>query len=212
MVIYVSGPVGERFERYFTAHFPGFEAHTKDGDGVPDFYNPQFGFWVEAKAGNARWGVQLHARQLNFDKLREPVVYCMGLHSLSRIENKLNRKSSLAASKLLDEQMEFREIYFMTREVVDAVMKQETRISAETHRIYCSMKRHMFRDILRDRRFRRRGVLAASAQAFYGYDRSQFDVVEISASQDQVIPVRGVFLDKRKDQAVAEYLKAQGII
>lgn len=108
--------------------------------------------------------------------------------------------------------MEFSDVYFVTREIVDAVMQRETRISTEDHRIYCSMKEHMFRDILRNRRFRRHNVQISSAQAFYGYDRSQFDFLEIPQRQNEVVPVRGVVLHKEKDQVVAEYLRRQGIL
>ena len=101
-MVYVSGPVGDRFERYFAEHFPGFESHTKDGENIPDFYNPKFGFWLEAKAGNVGWGVQLKARQLRFENLTEPVVYCVGLHSLVGTMEILKRKTYAAAAKILE--------------------------------------------------------------------------------------------------------------
>ena len=212
-MVYASGPVGDRFERYFSAHFPGFESHTNDGEGVPDFYNPKFGFWVETKAGHVGWGVRLKAHQLRFESLTEPVVYCMGLHELDNVQEMVRGRSDQEAARILGRRMDFSEVYFVTREIVDAVMQRETRISKKDHRIYCSMKKHMFRDLLQNRSFRRHGVSMPTAEGFYGYDRSQFDFYDLSTPRPrEIVPVRGVVLSKTKDQVVAEYLRQEEII
>jgi hypothetical protein len=213
-MVYVQRDIGGRFERYLQRHFPGLKSHVSDGEKVPDFFNPQSGFWMEAKVGNIGWGVRLKRYQgENFQGIEQPVIYCLGLHNFDDARKRLKGKKESERRDILRREMNILEVYFITGEIIDAVLEQESRLNGKETIEYCMMKRHICRDIIRDRSFRRHGVLMPTAEGFYGYDRSQFDFYDLSKPRpEEVVPVRGVVLHKIKDRVVTDYLRRQQII
>jgi hypothetical protein len=209
----ITGNIGRRFERYFQSHFPGFESHTNDGRNVPDFYNRDGNFWVEAKVGNRRWGPDLkHYQRDSFGDMGRPIVFCFGLHDFDDALERLTGKSDEEMRQILGHNMRIEEIFFVTRGVVDAVLAKETRVSATTGRVYCTIKRPIIRNIFSGESFRRFGEKVDSAQIYYGYDEAGLEIYRPRDIRKTKVPISGIILDPKKDQAVAEYFGEQGII
>lgn len=206
----VETSIGNRFERFFAGNFPGFENHTQDKE-VPDFYNPEFGFWVETKVGNIAWGVRLKADQKKrFENIHEPIVYYLGLHNFDDAKARLERRSESDRQRMLRRSMQILESYFVTSDIIQKVLDKESRLNGKKTIPYCMMKRHIFRDILRERGFRRFNVRHDSASTYYGYDKADYEMVEFDTIQKPG-NLRGIILPK-EDRIIRPYLESCGLI
>ncbi len=208
----ISTGIGARFESCFQAYFPGFESHVDDGKHVPDFHNSLEGFWVETKVGNKRWGPDLkHYQKDRFRDVEEPVVYCLGLHNFDDATIRLAGKTNGQIRRILKRNMKILEVYLITQDVVNAVIDRETRVS-EKGRKYCTMKRPIFRSILSGKPFKRFGEPIISAESYYGYDKNNLKIYRDCDIKQTQVPIKGIVLDREKDEAVLEYLTHRGII
>lgn len=207
--------IGRRFEEFFIEHFPGFEPHTKDGDRIPDFYNPKFNFWVEVKCGNQEWGVRLKEEQRDsFRQLGEPIIYFIGLHNFEDALQRLRGKTDAQRLRLLRRKMDILETHLVSSEIVDRVIEKETRSNGKETIRYCMMKKHILTDIMTDRHFTRQGVVQPSAEAFYGHDRSDFEFYDFSEQRTRNAArakLASVILAKEHEN-VADYLRRRRIL
>ena len=206
----ISDAIGARFEKHFMKTFQGFQDYRLYKT-VPDFYNPEFNFWVETKAGNSRWGVRPKEEQIEcFQKLKEPVVYCIGLHSFDHAEARLSGKTPLGMERILRNQMEFIELYWVTQKVVAKIWERENRLSENGKQRYCMAKKHILQDILLDRSCKRRNVSVSSARDFYGLNSEDFFFSSLEEGQDPR-KTRGIVL-AHGDSGVLGYLRDQGVL
>jgi len=209
----VSRSIGNRFERYFQTYFPWFESHVNDGHNVPDFYNPTGKFWVEAKVGNRRWGPDLkHYQRDNFKRINEPIIYCFGLHNFDDARTRLDGKSNIEMRHILRHQMRIEEVYFITKDIVEAVIDAETRVSKDG-RAYCTMKRPILKSLFSGKPFKRFGKPVKSAEEYYGYENSNLDIYQEQNLVDHTsIPLKGIMLSKETDKSILDYLRLQNMI
>lgn len=201
--------IGERFEDFFMEHFPGFEdrrINKRNESNVPDFYNPQFGFWVETKVGNLLWGVRLKEYQMqSFGKFQEPVVYCLGLHNFNHAQKKLWEKCTNTRKKILQKEMGILEVYFLTQEVIRAVWNADKRLNDKSTIEYCTMKRHTIQDILLNRKCKRQGIKIEHAREYYGLGEELEYSSDINTPPQQL--VRGLVLMQTLDDPIKRYLQ-----
>lgn len=203
--------IGQRFEEFFLERLPGFEDHTADNERRPDFYNPQYGFWVETKVGNIGWGVRLKQyQQANFPDIEEEVVYFCGLHDFNQAIARLSGKTKSQRRAILKRDMHIVETYFVDRRIVEKVWEKENRLNEKGTIVYCMMKAHIFRDLILNRSFRRFGQRVANADRYYGLDRTQFSFDSFRDNPAGGF-ITGLML-QRKNSGARTYLSEQGLL
>lgn len=201
----ISEAIGWRLESLFLKTFQGFVDCRKD-KVVPDFYNPEFGFWVECKNGNWQWGERLKSDQgRRFERISEPIVYFLGLHTYDHARLKLAEKTPGEMRQILGRWMKVPETYIVTDDIVDAVLREESRLNKKGTIRYCMMKRSVIRHIFEDRSFQRFAEHIPSAHEYFGYDRKNFDWTSRDVPVSSVANLTGVVLRKKEDDRVAEY-------
>ena len=207
----ISDLIGERFEEFFRRRFPGFEDHREDRMKTPDFYNPKYGFWVEAKAGNARWGVRLKREQVEkFERILEPVVYCCGLHDFTDANARLAGKSEDEIRDILKRELNIVQAYFAARKVIARVWDIDSRLNSRGTIEYCMMKGHIFRDILLNRKCQRKGVRVEQARTHYGLTEDEFNFHSMAQAPARGF-VYGTILAKAEERVIA-YLRDNSVL
>ena len=196
--------IGTRFENFIQEHFPGLENTTKDMR-VPDFFHPKK-LWIEAKVGNQLWGPRIKAYQIRrFKRLEDPLIYALGLHDFNRAKERLEHYSSKERQKILKKEMNINEIYLVSKDIVEKIWNKESRVNGKGTLIYCMIKKAIFRNIIREREFRRGGELIASAQDFYEFNRNEYVMDEPNGK------LWGAILHKKTDSRAIEILQDYGI-
>lgn len=169
----VQESIGLRWEEVLKTRFPQLIQSDVRSD-LPDFYHPE-GFWIEAKAGNRLWGGRVKSYQFEqVSRLDEPVVYAFGMHDLDNALRRVSQKTERGRQRYLSRHLRFVEIYFVSGKLLQKVHDKEKRISRKEGLEYCMIKPSILRNILQDRAFSRFGTQIGSAEAYYGFDRSQY--------------------------------------
>jgi hypothetical protein len=195
--------IGSEFERFFSNSFPGFVNTTEDLR-VPDFHNPDYNFWVEAKVGNQRWGPRIKKYQIEqFKDLREPVVYAAGFHDYDDAIRRLGCKSEANQKRALRERMHFSMIVFVNSDLMASIWEKDSRVSKERAEEYLMFKSSVVRNIISNRPFKRWGEVISSAPEYYHFNQSAFLMTEPKPGQITAI---GTMLHREKDQRVIDYL------
>jgi hypothetical protein len=197
--------IGTRFENFIQENFPGLENTTKD-IRVPDFFHPS-GLWIEVKIGNQLWGPRIKEYQIErFKRLKEPLIYALGLHDFDRAKERLEDFDSKERQEILEREMNINEVYLVSQEIVEKVWNKESRINDRRTMVYCMVKRAMFRNIIRERKFRKGGKLIESAQNFYGFNRKDYLMHEPTNGD-----IWGSILHKRNDSRAIGILEDYGV-
>lgn len=199
--------IGYTLENVFSKNFPGFDNHADDGEGVPDFYNPKFGFWVECKNGNILWGQRLKSDQEeSFKRVSGPIVYFLGLHDYHAATQRLAGKSLNQMKQTLGRWMEIKETYLITDSVINSVLRQESRLNKKGTISYCMLKKSLITHILQDRSFTRFNQRVNSAHEYLEYSPQDFTLKEFSPFFGNM-HLAGIFLEKKQDSPVEAYLR-----
>ena len=164
--------IGLRWENILQERYPSLIS-TRHEDNVPDFYHPS-GFWIEAKAGNVRWGGRLKWKQLAQVKdFSDPTVYAFGMHNFNDAEARLTQKNEGWRQRCLEKNMDIVENYFISSEVVRGILEADTKVSGNGMR-YCMVKPCTLRNIIFDRTFSRDNKRIESSADYYGFERGDY--------------------------------------
>lgn len=201
--------IGDEFEREFSRRFPGFENSTLN-ERVPDFYNPDYQFWVETKAGNKEWGPRIKKYQIDrFRELDQPTVYALGFHKFDDALKRLNRKSEEKQRKMLEEEMFFDYIFFVNANLIASIWNKDAKVSSTTKEEYLMLKPSVINNIILNRKFERKRREISSAQTYYGFRKRDLVIIDPRGSNESPV---GTILHRRNDAPVLDYLRSQRII
>jgi hypothetical protein len=191
----VTDSIGLKYERHLEDSLSDLIC-TSSNLSVPDFYNSNLNFWIEAKVGNVLWGPRIKEYQVKgFRDLEAPVFYALGFHNFHDAGKRLIQKTERGRQSFLDKNMKILETYFISDELIEKIWDNEGRISANTGYSYCMVKKGILNNIFQNRKFKRSGVIISSPELFYGYNKEDFLVEQFDTG--------GVFL-RKKDEAVVD--------
>ena len=192
----IQDSIGFRFENYLQETYPDL-IWTARNSNVPDFYHPS-GFWIEAKAGNVRWGGRIKRYQMSYNDLEDPLTYAFGMHNFDRAKQRLYHTKEGWRQRCLRRHMEIIELYFVSGDIVNKVLVRDEKISKKKGKPYTMVKPSTLRNIILERKFRRGDDIIDSAEDYYGFDRRNYSVKDSGPVQ--------YFLHSEKEQAVIDFL------
>jgi hypothetical protein len=193
----VQNSIGFRWEKILHDKFPDL-MYTSGDNNVPDFYHPS-GFWVEAKAGNIRWGGRI--KQYQLDQIRDfnkPVVYAFGMHNFDNAIKRLGQKTERGRQNYLKKNMSISETYFISSDIIRGILDHDSKVSEKGMR-YCMVKPSALRNVILDRPFKRQGVRIESSAEYYGFNRDNYYIYMSSG--------RGCILHKDIESQIIDFLR-----
>ena len=194
----VQNSIGLRFENYLSEESADI-IWTAGDSNVPDFHHPS-GFWIEAKTGNVRWGGRLHEYQMKYNNFREPLVYAFGMHNFDDARARLHQTTEGWRQRCLKKNMEIVELYFVSGDVVNGILRKDEKISAKGM-AYTMVKPSTLRNIILDRPFRRGKKKILSSADYYGFERKDYSVKDSGFLQ--------YFLNSEKECPVVDFLESR---
>lgn len=199
----VTDSIGFKFERFVKEKFPELIS-IQPNQNIPDFYNSQLNFWVEAKIGNILWGPRIKEQQINdFIEVEEPVIYALGFHNFDDAHKKLIQKTENGRQKYLDKNMNILNVYLISNNLIRKIWEKESRISQKEAVSYCMVKKGIINNLIQNRSFKRNNEIIASAENFYNYSENDF-LIRDNFFYDNIN--YGLILEK-KNPAMINYLE-----
>lgn len=204
----ITGSIGLKFERVVQEIFPDLRAPAKNKmRGVnlfPDFYHPQYGFWIETKTGNIKWGTRIKRGQIESYAEFASIIYAMGFHNFDRAYKRLTHKTENGRQNFLDEHMQIQEIHFITQEVMEKLWEKEKRFNKKGTTEYCTLKGSILRNVYENRSFKRNGK-KCTVESFYGFNPEDFLIIPSNGNLESIS--FGAVLNPERDEAFIKYLK-----
>lgn len=190
--------IGSHFEKIVQDNFPNLK-HIESKGVLPDFFNQNKGFWIEAKTGNIGWGVRIKREQIgDFQKLNVPVAYCVGLHDFDYATERLRGRTIRGKKSYLTRNFEVLETYFVSDILMKKLWEKEKRINKKGTQEYCMIKKHVLNRVFKNKTF---GLENIGAEEFYDYNSVDFLISPINDLKPY-----GIFLHKEKDKNIIDYL------
>jgi hypothetical protein len=198
----VGKSIGRNFERYLMNRFPDLKYVGDEDKNVPDFWNPRYGFWVEAKAGNEKWGVRIKGYQVRkFREIPEPVVYAAGLHDFCDAKKRLTELTEDERQGCLDKSLNFKEVNFITKDFMTRLWQMEKRRNQKNTISYCMIKKSVINNIFENRWFSRFGRVV-SPERYYNFSYEGLRLMR----DPHLHSYWRAILDPEKDQPVVDML------
>lgn len=171
-MLHVEESIGAYFENWLQRRFEGL-VKVRENPGkepaVPDFYCSEFGFYVEAKAGNARWGPKLHDYQVvGFKSLDHAVIYALGFHGFDDAHARLRGRSEPTRQRHLERDGNISQVCFISGELIERIWEKERKMNEKGTIPYCQIKPAIINHLFLGREFRRSGQLVMPEE-FYGF-------------------------------------------
>jgi hypothetical protein len=171
----VTDSIGLKFERDIKKMFPDFLYQNGNGSNlVPDFYDSDFGFWLEAKTGNRGWGVRIKDYQVEgFSDLDEPTVYLLGFHSFDDANRRLSQKTEAGRQRYLDRSFGIVDYALVSDSMIARLWNADHRIPEKTGNPYFMLKPSILNNLFLRRDFHRFGN-KVNPEEFYGFDYEDY--------------------------------------
>jgi hypothetical protein len=208
----VMDSLGDRFERFLVRRFKGLH-QAKDflnGNSLPDLYNEEFRFGIEAKAGNITWGVRIKDYQVrDYGSYDVPIVYFLGMHNFHNARDRLEGLDEKYRRKILRKCIKYPEIYFFNQELIGKIWKMENTMNEKDTINYCMVKKSILKHILKNRTLERNGA------GFIARDSYDYNPEEYLMQTEPVLIGRTNYraaLHLEKDKRVIEYLRGEGVL
>ena len=202
----ISLAVGTRWEKELKSRFPNLEKLNSEDNILPDFYNPKFNFWMEAKSACYKYGIRAKQNQVNSFNKNDEVIYAIGFHNLYPVgKNLRGLKTTKGMINRLERISEISHIYFVTNEMLIKIFEMEKRISREKKTPYCIIKPGHLDALIKDKQFRRKGI-KYFPEEYYGFSREDFLIRPINGDKP------GLIIDPNKDENFIKFLESEKLL
>jgi len=202
-----STSVGYRFQNFLLEKFPEL-SFTGVSPHVPDFNHSEMDFWLEAKAGNIRWGARPKENQAEDFRELVNVVYALGFHNLDGVNKKVRQKTERGRQSYLERNMHIVQVCFVSDSMMNLLLEHETRESKKSGERYCMVKNSVLNNLFGRREFTRFGQ-TAEPESYYGFSYSDY---KFFTHYDNAGLYWRAILDPREDKAFIRFMKGKGVL